>query len=188
MRRPSTAAGAVIVLLGTFIFSLGIWVENALANPQKESPPDVPDTIQVSPGEEVVLFAHAPGSQIYTCQAGAAGRFSWILKAPDAELHDRQDKVIGHHSAGPTWKLKDGSEVSGKMAAQVDSLDADSIPWLLVKAESHAGKGLLTSVTTIQRVHTHGGKPPADGCDASHRDAESKSSYTADYFFYAPVR
>jgi len=161
---------------------------NAQANPQKESPPDVPETIQAPAGEEVVLFAHATGSQIYTCQAGAAGRFSWTLKAPDAELHDRKDKVIGSHFAGPTWKLKDGSEVSGKMAAQVDSLDADSIPWLLVKAESHAGKGLLTSVTTVQRVHTHGGKPPAEGCDASHRDAETKSNYTADYFFYAPVR
>jgi len=162
-------------------------IGNAQAETAKESPPDVPDMIQAPAGEEVVLFAHATGSQIYTCQAGAAGRFSWTLKAPDAELHDRKDKVIGSHSAGPTWKLKDGSEVTGKMAAQVDSLDADSIPWLLVRAESHAGKGLLTSVTTIQRVHTHGGKPPAEGCDASHRDTETKSSYSADYFFYAPT-
>jgi len=162
-------------------------IGNAQADTAKESPPDVPDTIQAPAGEEVVLFAHATGSQIYTCQAGAAGRFSWTLKAPDAELHDRKDKVIGSNSAGPTWKLKDGSEVTGKMAAQVDSLDADSIPWLLVRAESHAGKGLLTSVTTIQRVHTHGGKPPAEGCDASHRDTETKSSYSADYFFYAPT-
>jgi hypothetical protein len=162
-------------------------IGNAQADTAKESPPDVPDTIQAPAGEEVVLFAHATGSQIYTCQAGAAGRFSWTLKAPDAELHDRKDKVIGSHSAGPTWKLKDGSEVTGKMAAQVDSLDADSIPWLLVRAESRAGKGLLTSVTTIQRVHTHGGKPPADGCDASYRDAETKSGYSADYFFYAPT-
>jgi hypothetical protein len=162
-------------------------IGNAQADTAKESPPDVPDTIQAPAGEEVVLFAHATGSQIYTCQAGAAGRFSWTLKAPDAELHDRKDKVIGSHSAGPTWKLKDGSEVTGKMAAQVDSLDADSIPWLLVRAESHAGKGLLTSVTTIQRVHTHGGKPPAEGCDGSRPDAETKSSYSADYFFYAPT-
>jgi hypothetical protein len=185
MRRLPPAAGAII---GLVIFTLGIQIGNAQANAQKESPPDVPDTIQAPAGEEVVLFAHASGSQIYTCQAGPAGRFSWTLKAPEAELHDRKDKVIGNHSAGPTWKLKDGSEVTGKMAAQVDSLDADSIPWLLVKAEGHGGKGLLTSVTTIQRVHTHGGKPPAEGCDASHRDAETKSNYTADYFFYAPVR
>jgi hypothetical protein len=53
---------------------------------------------------------------------------------------------------------------------------------------SHAGNGLLTNVTTIQRVHTHGGQPPAEGCDAAHRDAETKSSYTADYYFYAPAK
>jgi hypothetical protein len=163
-------------------------VGNAQGDRQTETPPDVPDTLQPPAGEQVVLFAHATGAQIYTCQAGAADRFSWTLKAPEAELRDRKDKVIGSHSAGPTWKLKDGSEVKGKMAAQVDSLDADSIPWLLVKVESHAGKGLLANVTTIQRVHTHGGKPPAEGCDASHRDAENKSKYTADYFFYAPAQ
>src|SRR5260370_28389353 len=184
MRSLCQASTAII---GLVVFTIGgSQVGNAQGNTQKESPPDVRDTIQAPAGQEVILFAHAIGSQIYKCQAGAAGTFSWTLKAPEAELHDRQDKVIGSHSAGPTWKLKDGSEVTGKMAAQVDSLDADSIPWLLVKAESHAGKGLLTSVTTIQRVHTHGGKPPAEGCDASHRDAETKSGYTADYFFYAP--
>src|SRR5579863_2246136 len=96
---------------------------------QKEVAPDVPDAIQVPAGEEVVLFVHASGSQVYTCQAAAGDRFSWTLKGPEAELRDRNDKVIGQHLAGPTWKLKDGSEVTGKAAAQVDSLDSDSIPW-----------------------------------------------------------
>jgi hypothetical protein len=43
-------------------------------------------------------------------------------------------------------------------------------------------------VTTIQRVHTHGGKPGNDPCDEAHKDAENKSSYTADYYFFAPVK
>jgi len=158
-----------------------------VANAQKEPPPDVPDAIQAPAGEEVVLSVHASGSQIYTCQSGADGKFSWTLKAPDAELKDRKDKVIGSHFAGPTWKLKDGSEVTGKAVAHVDSLNPDSIPWLLVSAVTHSGNGLLTNVTSIQRVHTHGGKAPAEGCDQSHRDAETKSSYTADYYFYAPA-
>jgi hypothetical protein len=156
--------------------------------PYKEEPPDVPDTIAVPAGLEVVLYAHATGSQIYTCQPAADGKFAWALKAPDAELHDRKDKVIGTHFAGPTWKLKDGSEVTGKAAAKVDSLDGESVPWLLVNVVGHAGKGLLDSVTTIQRVHTHGGMPPGDVCDAAHVNTESKSSYTADYYFYAPAK
>jgi len=155
--------------------------------PAKESAPDVPDAIQVPQGEQPVLFAAATGSQIYTCQAGADGKFSWTLKAPDAELKDQEGKIIGSHFAGPTWKLNDGSEVTGKAAAHVDSPDAGSVQWLLLNVVGHAGKGLLTNVTTIQRVRTHGGKPPSEGCDQSHRDAETKSSYTADYYFYAPA-
>jgi len=156
-------------------------------SPAKESAPDVPDAIQVPSGLEPVLFARAKGSQIYTCQADAQGNYTWTLKAPEAELHDRKDKVIGEHSAGPTWKLKDASEVTGKAAAHVDSLDSDSIPWLLVNVTTNSGKGQLAHVTTIQRVHTHGGKPSAsDVCDASHKDAEAKSAYTADYYFFAP--
>jgi hypothetical protein len=177
-----------VVIVGLFAIVLGNPRASAQATAQKDSPPDVPDAIQAPAAEEVVVFAHATGSQIYTCQAAAGDRFSWTLKGPEAELRDRNDKVIGQHSAGPTWKLKDGSEVTGKVAAQVDSLDADSIPWLLLKVSSNAGKGNLAKVTSVQRVHTKGGKPPAEGCDASHRDAETKSSYSADYYFYAPAK
>lgn len=154
-----------------------------------ESAPDVPDAIQVPAGLEPVLFVHAKGSQIYTCAAGADGKFAWMLKAPDAELRDRNDKVIGQHSAGPTWKLKDGSEVTGKATAHVDAIDPDSVPWLLLNVITNSGKGQLAKVTVIQRVHTHGGKPLNDDvCDASHKDAESKSPYTADYYFFEPAK
>ena len=156
--------------------------------PGEESAPDVPDAIALPTGLEPVLFVRAKGSQIYACQAGTDGKFAWVLKGPDAELKDRKDKVIGQHSAGPTWKLKDGSEVTGKAVAHVDALDSDSIPWLLVDVVSNSGKGALAKVTKIQRVHTHGGKPGNDACDESHKDAETKSAYTADYYFFAPAK
>ena len=179
MQSPALRIG--IVLIETLLaFSA--------ANAQKEPPPDVPQAIQAPPQEEVILMAHAVGLQIYGCQAGPDGKLNWTLKGPKAELTDRKDNVIGSHSAGPTWKVKDGSEVTGKATAHVDSSDPDSIPWLLVNVVAHSGTGLLANVTTIQRVHTHGGKPTAQGCDESHRDAETKSSYTADYYFYAPAK
>jgi Protein of unknown function (DUF3455) len=198
MRRPLLAAAVAGIGLAVLISSTVL--ANAQANSQKDAPaqesaPDVPDAIAVPAGQQVVFFVHAKGSQIYTCQAGADGKFTWTLKGPDADLTDRKDKVIGHHSPDPTsklptWTLKDGSEVTGKAVAHVDSLDSDSIPWLLVNVESHAGKsGLLTNVTTIQRVHTHGGKPSADdACDESHKDTETKSDYRADYYFFAPPK
>jgi len=190
---------ATVAVIGLTVSLPSTAVASAQSTQQKDSPaqetaPDVPDAIAVPAGQEVVFFASAKGSQIYTCQTGADGKFSWTLKAPEAELRDRRDKVIGQHSAdpaskSPTWKLKDGSEVTGKAAAHVDSLDAESIPWLLVNVVSHAGKGRLDNVTTIQRVHTHGGKPSAaDVCDEAHKDAETKSPYTADYYFFASAK
>jgi hypothetical protein len=192
MRRllltASALVGLLVLVLGISVLGIPIATAQTKEAPVKESPPDVPDAIQVPASEQVILYAHATGSQIYSCQAAADGKFSWTLKAPEAELHDRNDKVIGQHSAGPSWKLKDGSEVTGKAAAHVDALDPSSIPWLLVKVVGHSGSGLLTSATTIQRVRTHGGQSPAEGCDAAHRDAETKSAYTADYYFYAPAK
>ncbi len=159
-----------------------------VANAQKIPRPKVLDAIQAPANEEVVLVAHASGSQIYTCQTGADGKFSWTLKAPDAELKEAKGNIIGSHFAGHSWKLKDRSEVTGKVSALVDSVDPNSIPWLLVTAIGNAGDGLLSNVTSIQRINPHDGKPPAEGCDESHRGAETKSAYTADYYFYARQR
>lgn len=161
---------------------------STLAIGQVSSRPDVPDKIKAPSGEELVLQAHASGSQIYVCQQGTDHKFGWTLKAPEAELHDQQGAILGLHYAGPTWKHKDGSEVTGKAAAKVDSPDPDSIPWLLVTATGHSGNGVLSGVTSIQRIGTKGGQPPSTGCDASKEGAEVKSSYTADYYFYAPAK
>jgi len=158
----------------------------ALAGGQTVPRPDAPDKIKAPQGENVILQVRASGSQIYTCQQ-ADNKFSWTLKAPEAELRDLQGAVVGQHFAGPTWKYKDGSAVSGKAVARVDSPDSDSIPWLLVTATGHSGDGLLSRVTSIQRIHTKGGQPPpAADCNPSKLNGETKSNYTADYYFYAP--
>jgi Protein of unknown function (DUF3455) len=157
-----------------------------LAGAQSITRPSVPDQIQAPAGEEVLLVAHASGSQIYTCDRSTDGAYTWKLKAPDAELRDSQGTLIGRHFAGPTWKHNDGSEVTGKMTAKADSPDKDSIPWLLVSATGHSGNGILSQVTAIQRIHTKGGQPPASAdCNSSKQAADAKSPYTADYYFYA---
>ncbi|HEY6763361.1 MAG TPA: DUF3455 domain-containing protein [Candidatus Sulfotelmatobacter sp.] len=184
---PFRNAVTVVIFLAILLLSAAT-ARAQKDEPAKESAPDVPDALQVPAGEEPILFVHASGSQIYACQAATDGKFSWTLKGPAAELKDRKDKVVGQHSAGPAWKLKDGSEVTGKAIGHVDSLDPDSIPWLLVEVVEHSGKGQLSDVKHIQRVHTHGGKAPADGCDTAHVNTESKSSYTADYYFFAPAK
>jgi hypothetical protein len=147
----------------------------------------VPAAIKTPAGESVVLVAHATGAQVYVCASAADGTSLWTLKGPDAELRDAKGARIGQHYAGPAWKLKDGSEVTGKATAHVDSPDAHAIPWLLLSVVGHAGGGVLASVTHIQRIHTQGGEaPPAAQCDATKPNTEVRSPYTADYYFYAP--
>lgn len=149
--------------------------------------PKVPYNIKAPAGEQLVLQVHAAGSQIYVCQVSADQKLSWVLKAPEARLTDANGMEVGTHYAGPAWKHIDGSEVMGKVVSRADAPDAGAIPWLLLTATNHAGKGILSSVTTIQRIHTRGGQPPA-GYDEAHRGSEIKVPYSADYYFYAPVR
>lgn len=154
---------------------------------QTVTPPIVPDQIAAPSSTQLVLATHASGYQIYTCQAGTDGKYAWVLKAPEAELYDEHGAVIGHHFAGPTWKIGDESEVTAKVTAKLNSPDPNSVPWLLLTATGHSGNGVLSRVSAIQRINTKGGQPPpATACNAAQQNVEIKSSYTADYYFYAP--
>jgi len=144
----------------------------------------IPSLLQPPAGERLLLQVHAKGDQIYACTSDAS-RFAWTLKAPDAQLFAKGGKPFGRHFAGPSWEAADGSRVTGKAAANVRSPDATSIPWLLVTAVSHEGDGVLSGVTSIQRLNTKGGKAPADGCDDQHANQEIRVPYSADYRFYA---
>jgi hypothetical protein len=151
--------------------------------------PEVPDSLKAPAGEEVILTAHATGVQIYVCQAEARQNSAWVLKAPEAELTDATGKQVVHHFAGPTWKHVDGGEVTGKVIAKQDAPTQGAIPWLLLSASGHTGEGTLARVTTIQRIHTEGGLPPnASDCNMSANGKESRSAYSADYYFYAPAK
>jgi Protein of unknown function (DUF3455) len=184
MKNKRTAA--LSLPLGALLTAaLAAQPQTQVSAPATSTP--LPEAIRTPPAETLVLRAHAMGAQIYLCQAGADGKQQWTLKAPDADLMDDQGTVIGHHSAGPAWQLADGSAVTGKAVARVDSPDSHSIPWLLVEVVGHQGEGLLASVAHIQRIYTRGGQAPAAGdCDATRSNAEVRIPYSADYYFYAP--
>lgn len=148
---------------------------------------EVPQQLQPPANEQLLLRVHAKGDQVYICKAADGAQFNWTLKAPDAQLFDKDGKPFGKHFAGPSWEANDGSRVTGKAVANAPSPDADSIPWLLINVVSHDGNGVLSRATTIQRLNTKGGKAPASfGCDASRASQELRVSYSADYLFYAP--
>jgi hypothetical protein len=137
-------------------------------------------------GSAQVLEAIADGVQIYACEAKDQG-FEWAFKAPEATLFDKQGRQIGTHFAGPSWKTDDGGSVVGEVAARADAPDKGAIPWLLLRAKSHDGPGILSTVAFIRRAETKGGTAPGTGCDAGHRGEQARMRYSATYqFFGAP--
>lgn len=174
MRRVSSSMRFLSLALMAFgSFSFPVMAQQA------------PKELQPPAAEGVVSRVHAKGDQVYVCKPDG-GQFGWMLKGPDAQLFEESGKAFGKHFVGPTWEAKDGSRVTGKAVANVASPDAGSVPWLLLTVVDHGGEGVLSRVTSVQRLNTKGGKAPASGCDAEHAGQESRSAYSADYVFFAP--
>jgi hypothetical protein len=167
------------------LFRLGfVFMLAACAGTQPPRPAAVPENLRVPDGQPLLLRASARGAQIYTCKAKATdpAAFEWVLKEPDAELFDQSGAKIGRHYAGPTWESSDGSRVVGEVMQR--SPVPGAIPWLLLRAKSNEGAGVLASVKYIQRLDTAFGVAPPAGCDASHAGAEARVDYSANYDFY----
>jgi hypothetical protein len=138
----------------------------------------IPDAI-AAPGETTVLSVHAEGAQIYDCKAGPDGKLAWAFREPIATLI-ADGKTVGRHYAGPNWEDNDGSAVTGKVAGSAPGATANDIPWLKLDVVAHRGKGILSDVTTVQRIKTVGGK--LDGpCDKA--GSTGAMPYSAEYVF-----
>ena len=152
----------------------------------KGIPPDL-----IPPTSAVLFFElGARGVQIYACEPTPddAASFAWTFKAPQAELLNARGEVVGTHFAGPTWQANDGSAIVAAVAARADAPNPKkAIPWLLLEATSHAGSGVFSTVTHIQRLDTGGGVAPKKGCDAGHAGDVARVPYKATYAFYYPA-
>ena len=149
----------------------------ALIGPAVAADP-LPEAI-VAPGESVVLSVHAEGAQVHECKAGTDGKLAWAFREPVATLLS-EGKTVGRHYAGPNWELADSSAVAGKAIGNAPGATAADIPWLKLDVTAHRGSGVLTPVTTVQRINTHGGK--LDGACEKAGDFKS-APYSADYVF-----
>lgn len=142
-------------------------------------------SIDLPASARAVLQVKGVGVQIYTC-ADANGGLKWVLKGPDAKLLDASGKEIGSHFAGPAWRLADGSQVEGELVASMPAPQANSIPWLLLRAKSGTATGKLANVEFIRRTETHGGIAAESDCQNSGDAGKTvQISYTATYTFYA---
>jgi len=132
-----------------------------------------------APGEAVVLTVHAQGAQVYECKAGADGKLSFAFREPIATLIV-DGKTVGRHYAGPNWEHSDGSAVTAKAAGNAPGATSDDIPWLKLEATANRGSGALSTVTTVQRINTKGGKLEGP-CEKA--GTFKSAPYAADYVF-----
>jgi len=139
---------------------------------------EIPAAI-AAPGETIVLSVHAEGAQVYECKAGTDGKLSWLFREPIATLM-ADGKTVGRHYAGPNWEDADGSAVTGKVAGNAPGATANDIAWLKLDVIAHRGNGVLTPVTTVQRINTSGGQLTG-ACDKA--GATKSAPYSADYVF-----
>lgn len=143
---------------------------------------DVPAALRVPAGNAPAFELQADGVQLYAC-ASSGGAFAWAFQAPEAKLFGPGGEPAGKHYAGPTWEANDGSKVAG-VKVEGATPDPAAIPWLLLRATSHAGSGRMGEVTFVQRLQTSGGSAPSGGCDADHAGAVARVPYRAAYRFY----
>ena len=143
--------------------------------------PEVPDEIAVEDGNVVHFHGFAHGVQIYTWNGT-----DWGRAVPRATLFDEDGNIVATHFAGPTWRSNSGSEVVGALPPKSVTVDRDSIPWLLLKADPDRthGPGILANTSFIHRVNTAGGNAPSEAGTFVGQVVEVP--YTADYFFYRP--
>ncbi len=124
--------------------------------------------------------AHATGAQVYECKTDADGKLTWQFREPIATLMIG-GKTVGRHFAGPVWEMSDGSAVSAKVSAQAPGATSNDIPLLRLDVAARHGSGLLSGITTIQRLNTRGGRADV-ACDSA--GAFLSVPYSADYAFY----
>jgi hypothetical protein len=196
-RAPATGCDATTVGVETRVaYTAEYYLYSGGAGAEWLAPPaNLPSAIAIPTTVRVKLHYRGIGLQIYGCLANGgadAGTdagppvYAWVFKAPEATLYDMSFVPAGLHGIGPSWTSGDGSIVTARALAQVNSPLVDAIPWLLLEEVSTSGAGEFSDVSIIQRLNTAGGKaPPATGCDATTVNTMTRIPYAADYYFFA---
>jgi hypothetical protein len=155
----------------------GVWL---FANASETAP----DAIAVRDSARIATL-HAEGSQVYECKQkpeespSQLSALTWQFREPVAKLSSN-GLSIGRHYAGPNWDYYDGSGVKGKVVASAPGATETDIPWLKLDVVEHRGRGIMSNVTTVQRINTKGGVA-SGSCEIA--GSLLIVPYSADYVF-----
>ena len=137
----------------------------------------------VARADTAAIELRGHGVQVYVCER-ASGAVAWRLKGPEAALLNSAGLEVGRHFAGPSWQAADGSTVVGEALVSSQSPTEGSVPWIVMRAKSHAGSGEFRSVEYIVRLQTEGGVAPTADCDQAHVGTERRVPYNAVYVLF----
>jgi len=139
-------------------------------------------------GNSTVATFYAIGVQKYKAQQIPGGNplaYQWVSTAPEADLYDSTNTKVGTLSAGPAWQLSPADSIFGQNfnpPRTVPSPDPESIDWLLLMPQiGKMSTGVFANVNYVQRIDTHGGKPP--GTPPVSADQTINVGYAAVYRF-----
>jgi hypothetical protein len=144
--------------------------------------PEQCSQIRVPEGNTLAYHVYALGVQEYSWDGT-----TWLSGGVLANLYSDpgyQGKVGTHHG-GPTWISNSGGLVTGEKEYEC-SPDANSIPWLRLRADEVDGVGMFSDTTFVQRLKTSGGKAPVN--PGTYDGEPASVPYTAEYFFYRASR
>jgi hypothetical protein len=159
--------------------------DNLVIPAEVDLPPNLPA------GNSRVATFYAIGVQKYKAQVKPGSNpetYEWVFVAPQAELFNANHEKVGTHGAGPYWSVSGSNTLAADSIfaqpfdpARTATVDANSIPWLLLKTkEGKTPTGIFKDVDYIQRIATSGGKAPSV--------APQAATDTADVFYVAIYR
>jgi hypothetical protein len=140
--------------------------------------------IEVPQGNSLAYRVYGLGVQEYSWDATSS---SWVAGGILANLYSDSNYQgqVGTHHGGPTWISNSGGLVTGEQEFEC-SPNANSLPWLRLRADEVDGVGMFSDTTYIQRVNTSGGNAPVN---PGTYDGEPVSvAYAAEYLFYRAAR
>jgi hypothetical protein len=155
----------------------------AVQEPAAIAAPAVPESLRVPDGQRVSSHIYVQGVRIFVWRADPAnpGQGGWEYVATQGALFNCDGKLIGYHSAGPTWESKaTGREVRGVVLAET-TCDVDAMPWSLIRATNAPAPGFART-TYIVRVNTTGGLAPEGRGD--YEGQRVRVSFEAEDYFY----
>jgi hypothetical protein len=139
----------------------------------------------LAPPREHVSYRVLEGEGVDVYEARESqGQMEWMLVGSTGEFTSEAQTggVQVQLSLDGKWSAPDGSTAVATSQIVFPAPEKTDARWLLLKAGSTSGRGMLTGMSYAQRVFTEGGAPPATPPESA--GAQVRAPYHAQYILF----